>query len=104
MTEIIEFKQYTFINFLQIAPACSLCDITSYVRFRSKNCLLAGVGNRGVYPPGRKIFENTPPPEDLKKYTPLGGASRRRHFFGQILEINVNLTGFSLNLVKLTLI
>ena len=40
LTEIVEFKQYTFINVLVIAPACSLCDITSYVRFRSKNCLL----------------------------------------------------------------
>ena len=59
--------------------------------------LSPGVGNRGVWgytPPGRKNFE----------YTPLGGAKRRRHFFGRISEINVNLTGFSLNLVKFTLI
>ena len=61
-------------------------------------------GGRGYTPPGRKNFENTPP-EDFEKYTPpLGGAKRRCHFFGQILEINVNLTGYSLNLVKLTLI
>ena len=29
------FYYFTFINFLGIAPACSLCDITSYVRFRN---------------------------------------------------------------------
>ena len=65
-----------------------------------------GRGGRGGYtPPWPENFENTPPPEDLEKiYPPLGGARRRRHFFAQILEINVNLTGFSLNLVKLTLI
>ena len=27
-------------------------------------------GGRGVYPPGRKNFENTPPPEDLEKIYP----------------------------------
>ena len=27
--------QYTFINFLVIAPACFLFDITTYVRFRN---------------------------------------------------------------------
>ena len=42
--------------------------------------------------------------EDIGVYVQITIAKRRRHFFGQILEINVNLTGFSLNLVKLTLI
>ena len=61
-------------------------------------------GGRGVNPPGRKNFENTPL-RFWKKYTPpLGGAKRRRNFFGRIFKINVNLTEFSLNLVKLTLI
>ena len=65
---------------------------------------IGGVGG-GIPPPGRKNFENTPP-EDLEKIypPPLGGAKRRRHFFGQISEINVNSTGFSLNLVKFRLI
>ena len=64
----------------------------------------SGIGGVGGIPPWPEKFWKYPP-EDLEKiYPPLGGAKRRRHFFGQILEINVNLTGFSLNLVKLTLI
>ena len=65
-----------------------------------------GSGIGGYTPLAGKILKIPPPPEDLEKIypPPLGGAKRRRHFFGQILEINVNLTGFSLNLVKLTLI
>ena len=31
-------------------------------------------GGRGVYPPGRKNFENTPPPEDLEKIYPPSAA------------------------------
>ena len=57
---------------------------------------IPGVGNRGVggyTPPGRKNFENTTPLRIWKKYTPHPcGAKRRRHFFGQIWEINVNST------------
>ena len=65
---------------------------------------IGGVGG-GIPPPGRKNFEYTPPENFGKIYPPpLGGAKRRRHFFGQNSKINVNLTGFSLNLVKLTLI
>ena len=59
----------------------------------------SGIGGRGVYPRGRKNFENTPP-EDLEKIYP----PRPPPFFDQNLEINVNLTGFSLNLVKFRLI
>ena len=35
----------------------------------------SGIGGRGVYPPGRKNFENTPPPEDFGKiYIPPSAA------------------------------
>ena len=40
LTEIIKFSNNTFKNNLVIAPACSLCDSTSYVRFRSSYRLL----------------------------------------------------------------
>ena len=63
-----------------------------------------GIGGRGVYPLARKILK-IPPLRILKKYTP---PPRRREapspFFGQNSKINVNLTEFRLNLVKLTLI
>ena len=63
----------------------------------------SGIGGRGYTSPSRKIFEYTTPLRILEKYTPpLGGAKRRRHFLGQNSKINVNLTGFRLNLVKLT--
>ena len=68
--------------------------------------LCPGVGNRGVggYTPLAGKILNIPPLRILEKYTPLGGAKRRPHFFGRNSKINVNLTGFRLNLVKLTLI
>ena len=66
----------------------------------------SGIGGRGYTPPGWKNFENTPPPppEDFGKIYPLSGAKRRRHFLGQNSKINVDLTGFRLNLVKFKLI
>ena len=40
LTVIIKFTDNTFKNNLVIAPACSLCHSTSYVRFRSSYRLL----------------------------------------------------------------
>ena len=64
----------------------------------------SGIGGVGGIPLSRKNFENTPL-RVLEKYTP---PPRRREapppFFDQISKINVNLTRFSLNLVKLRLI
>ena len=82
----------------------NLFELTLYLLYNQGSGI--GGGRGGYTPPGRKNFENTPPPWGFGKNIPppLGGAKRRRHFFDQILEINVNLTGFRLNLVKLTLI
>ena len=40
LTEIIKFSDNTFKKNFVIAPACSLCDSTSYVRFRSSYRLI----------------------------------------------------------------
>ena len=53
--------------------------------------------------PGRKNFENTPPLR-IGKNIPPSAALRAAAIFWPNFEINVNLTGFSLNLVKLKLI
>ena len=52
----------------------------------------SGIGGVGGYtPPGRKNFENTPPPEDLEKIypPPLGGAKRRRNFLAKFWKLTL---------------
>ena len=64
----------------------------------------SGIGGRGYTPLAGKIL-NIPPPEDLEKNIPPSAAqSAAAIFLGLNSKIYPNLTGFSLNLVKLTLI
>ena len=58
---------------------------------------------RGYSPFGQKNFEYTPL-MILEKYTPPRRREAPPPFLGQNSKINVNLTGFRLNLVKLMLI